>query len=353
MQLDDYLTLGRTGLRVSPMSLGTMTFGDDWGWGADASESRRIYDAYRERGGNFIDTANFYTGGSSERLLGQFVAGHRDEVVIATKYTMNMQPGNPNAGGNHRRNMLRSVEASLERLGTDYIDVMYLHAWDGLTPAEEIIHAFDDIVRSGKVMYVGISDAPAWQVSRMQTVAALRGLAPIAALQIEYNLIERTVERELLPMAHEMGIGVLGWSPLASGVLTGKYTRADMNGVPATEAVGTRKSVAVGNGALTARGLDIADVVGEIAKESGRSAAQVALAWTMRRVAPSVIPIIGARTLKQFEDNVGALDLVLSDDQARRLDEISVIELGFPHDFMARPLTNGIITGGTKVRRGW
>ncbi|MBB3225729.1 aryl-alcohol dehydrogenase-like predicted oxidoreductase [Luteibacter sp. Sphag1AF] len=353
MKLDDYLTLGRTGLRVSPLSLGTMTFGDDWGWGADASESRRIYDAYREHGGNFVDTANIYTGGSAERLLGQFTAGHRDEVVIGTKYSLNMQPGNPNTGGNHRRNLLRSVEASLERLGTDYIDVLYLHVWDAVTPPEEIVRAFDDVVRSGKVMYVGISDAPAWQVARMQTIATLRGWAPISALQIEYSLIERTVERDLLPMADELGLGVHGWSPLGSGVLTGKYTRDDLTSADPHAPMTTRKAVAASNGALTERALDIADVVGDIARETGHSSAQVALAWTLRRTAPRIIPIIGARTLKQFEDNLGALDVVLTEAQARRLDDASTVSMGFPHEFLARLQAGGMISGGTKVSRNW
>ncbi len=354
MPLNDYLTLGRSGLRVSPISLGTMTFGSDWGWGADAGESRRMFDAYLERGGNFVDTANFYTNGSSERLLGQFLADRRESVVLATKYTLNMQPGNPNAGGNHRRNMVRSVEASLKRLGTDYIDLLYLHIWDGLTPFDEVMRAFDDLVRAGKVLYAGISDTPAWQVARMQTLAELRGWAPLVALQIEYSLIERTVERELLPMARELGLGVMAWSPLGSGVLTGKYSRADLDHAKGQDprVTGTRKDVAVGNGALTERALAIADVVAQIAKEQGRSSAQIALAWLLHRRGPTVMPIIGARTFAQFEDNLGALEVELDAQALRRLDAASAIALGFPHDFMALPMTQGVLHGGTSTRRG-
>ena len=358
MKLDHYITLGRSGLCVSPLSLGTMTFGNDWGWGADASESRRIFDLYVERGGNFIDTANFYTGGSAERLIGQFIADRRESVVVATKYSLNMQPGNPNAGGNHRRNMLRSVEASLKRLNTDYIDLLYLHAWDGLTPVDEVMRGFDDLVRSGKVLYAGISDTPAWQVARMQTLADLRGWAPLVALQIEYSLIERTGERELLPLAKELGLGVLAWSPLGSGVLTGKYTPADLAGPSetATDATvaseaGSRKTMVASSGALTQRGLDIAAIVGQIAKEHARSPAQIALAWTLARSAPEVMPIIGARTLAQFEDNLGALDVVLGENDLGRLDAASAITLGFPHDFLATPVLRGILSGGSSVRK--
>ncbi|RYZ00723.1 MAG: aldo/keto reductase [Comamonadaceae bacterium] len=352
MQLDHYLTLGRSGLRVSPMSLGTMTFGPDWGWGADAGESRRIFDRYRERGGNFIDTANNYTQGSAEQLVGEFIADCRESVVVATKYSLNMQPGNPNAGGNHRRNMVRSVEASLKRLKTDYIDLLYLHVWDGLAPVDEVMRGFDDLVRAGKVLYAGISDTPAWQIARMQTLADLRGWAPLVALQIEYSLIERTVERELLPMARELGLGVLAWSPLAGGVLSGKYTRADLGHPPADSvAGGTRRSLVLGTGALTARGLDIADVVQQVAREQSRSPAQVALAWTLQRNAPVVMPIIGARTLAQFDDNLGALDMVLEPDQVTRLDAASAITLGFPHEFLMNPMVQAILSGGTSVRR--
>ena len=349
LSLDDYRLLGRSGLRVSPLALGGMTFGADWGWGADESEARRIFDTYVDRGGNFIDTANQYTNGSSERLIGQFAADRRDSLVIATKYTLTTRPGDPNSGGNHRKSMVRSVEDSLRRLATDYIDLLYLHVWDFTTPVEEIMRAMDDLVRAGKVLYVGISDTPAWQVSRMQAIADLRGWSPLVALQIEYSLIERTVERDLIPMAWEMGLSVIPWSPLASGVLAGKYTRADLDqSGGSAEPAGTRKNVAVANNSLTERGLQIADVVKEIAAEADRSPAQVALAWTLLNLAVAS-PIIGARTVQQLEDNLGALEVDLSDDQIARLEAVSAIDLGFPHEFLKRPMTRQVAFGELKI----
>ncbi|KRB03454.1 aldo/keto reductase [Lysobacter sp. Root690] len=347
--LDTYRLLGRSGLRVSPLSLGAMTFGTDWGWGADEAEARRIFDTYLERGGNFVDTANQYTSGTSERLVGQFARGRREEIVIATKYTLTARPKDPNSGGNHRRSMVRSVEESLWRLDTDYIDLLYLHAWDFTTPVEEILRAMDDLVRAGKVVYVGISDTPAWQVARMQAIADLRGWSPLIALQIEYSLLERTVERELMPMARELGLGVIPWSPLGMGVLTGKYSRADLDlgaGVP--DAIGTRKNVAAGNGSLSERGLAIADVVKDVAAQIGKTPAQVALAWTLLNPAVTS-PIMGVKTLTQLDDNLGALDVVFDDAQRARLDAASAIEQGFPHEFLQRPLTRSVMFGEAKV----
>ena len=347
--LDRYRLLGRSGLRVSPLSLGTMTFGTDWGWGADRDEARRIFDAYVDRGGNFVDTADVYTNGTSERLVGEFAADRRDRLVIATKYTSNTEPDNPNAGGNHRRNMVRSVEASLRRLGTDYIDLLYLHAWDFTTPVEEILRAMDDLVRAGKVVYVGISDAPAWQVSRMQAIADLRGWSPLVGLQIEYSLVERTVERDLIPMAAELGLGVLPWSPLASGVLTGKYTRADLDaGAGTADPSGSRKNVAAANGSLTPRALDIADAVGKVASELGTTSSRVALAWTLRNPAVTS-PILGVRTLAQLEDNLGALDVELTAGQLAALDRASAVDLGFPHEFLRRDLTRTVMFGTAEL----
>lgn len=348
--LSSYRLLGRSGLRVSPLALGTMTFGTDWNWGADETQARRIFAAYVERGGNFIDTANRYTEGTSERFVGEFAKGRRDSLVIATKYTLPMRPGDPNSGGNHRKAMVRSLEDSLKRLGTDYVDLFYLHAWDFTTPVEEIMRAFDDLVRAGKVLYLGLSDIPAWQASRMQAIADLRGWAPLVAMQVEYNLIERTVERDVVPMAAELGLGVIPWSPLASGVLTGKYNRADLGAGPGGSAAdGSRRDVAAGNGSLTERGLAIADVVQEVAGELGRSPAQVALAWTLLNPAVTA-PIIGARTLAQLEDNLGALEVSLDEGQRARLQAASAIELGFPHDFLARPMTRAIVSGGLDIR---
>lgn len=349
LSLDHYRLLGRSGLRVSPLALGAMTFGTDWGWGADEREVGRIVDTYVDRGGNFIDTANQYTDGSSERLVGKFAADRRDRLVLATKYTLPLRPGDPNSGGNHRKSLVRSVESSLQRMQTDYIDLLYLHAWDFTTPVEEILRAMDDVVRAGKVLYVAISDAPAWQVARMQTIADLRGWSPLIALQVEYSLIERTVERDLIPMARELGLGVIPWSPLASGVLTGKYGRADLDiGGGTASAAGTRKNVAAANGALTERTLAIAEEVKAVAAEIGKSPAQVALAWTLLNPAVTA-PIIGARTAAQLEDNLGALDVVLSDDQRARLEAASAVDLGFPHEFLARPLTRAVMFGDVRI----
>jgi aryl-alcohol dehydrogenase-like predicted oxidoreductase len=349
LSLKSYRLLGRSGLRVSPLALGAMTFGTDWGWGSDEADSRRIFDTYVDRGGNFIDTANQYTNGTSERFVGAFSKGRRDRLVLATKYTITTRPDDPNAGGNHRKSMVRSVEESLERLQTDYIDLLYLHAWDFTTPVEEILRAMDDLVSAGKVLYVAISDAPAWQVSRMQTIADLRGWSPLVALQIEYSLIERTVERDLIPMAREMGLGVIPWSPLASGVLTGKYTRADLDiGNGSANASGTRKNIAAGNGSLTERGLAIADVVKSVAAETGHSPSQVAIAWTLLNPAVTA-PIVGARTLAHLEDNLGALEVVLTDAQRARLEEASAIDLGFPHEFLDRPLTRSVVFGQVTI----
>ncbi|GAA4210825.1 aldo/keto reductase [Actinocatenispora rupis] len=351
LSLDRYRLLGRSGLRVSPISLGTMTFGPDWGWGADRDEARRIFDAYVDRGGNFVDTANRYTNGTSETLVGEFAAGRRDRLVIATKYTMTERPDDPNSGGNHRKSMVRSVEGSLRRLGTDHIDLLYLHAWDFTTPVDEVMRAMDDLVRAGKVLYVAISDTPAWQVARMQTIADLRGWSPLIALQIEYSLLERTVERDLIPMAAELGLGVVPWSPLGSGVLTGKYTRGDLDadGGAATPE-GTRKNVAAANGALTARGLDIADVVTKVAAEIGTTPSRAAIAWTLRNPAVTA-PIIGARTLAQLDDNLGALDVTFTADQLAALDAASAVDLGFPHEFLNRPMTRSVIHGTVTVDR--
>ncbi|MEU6778869.1 aldo/keto reductase [Nonomuraea angiospora] len=346
--LDTYRLLGRSGLRVSPLALGTMTFGTDWGWGSDKDESRRIFDTYVDRGGNFIDTASQYTEGTAETLVGEFASGRREELVLATKYTMARRPGDPNSGGNHRKSMVQSVEASLRRLNTDFIDLLYLHAWDFTTPVEEILRAMDDLVRAGKVLYVGISDAPAWQVSRMQAIADLRGWAPLIALQIEYSLVERTVERDLIPMAREMGLGVVPWSPLAGGVLTGKYGRDDLAQEVSADPSGTRKNVAAANGSLTERALDIADVVKQVAGELGVKPSQVALAWTTLN--PGVTaPIVGARTTAQLEDNLGALDVRFGDGQLAALEAAGRVDLGFPHEFLARPMPRQVMLGGVKL----
>ena len=301
--LDQYRLLGRSGLRVSPLALGTMTFGKEWGWGADETDATRIFDAYVERGGNFIDTAVNYTNGASERMLGRLIADKRERVVVATKFTMARDPGNINSGGNHRLNLMRSVETSLRQLATDRIDLLYLHAWDFTTAPDEVMRALDDLVRAGKVLYLGICNTPAWRVAQLQTLADLRGWSPLVALQIEYSLVERTVEHELMPMARELGLGVMPWSPQGGGILTGKYTRADLSDENGADVAASRKGVIASTGHLNARSLDIADVVGEIADELGASRSQVALAWTLCN--PAVVaPVMGARTLEQALEEV-------------------------------------------------
>jgi aryl-alcohol dehydrogenase-like predicted oxidoreductase len=350
LKLDDYRLLGRAGVRVSPLCLGTMTFGvEPGGWGSSDQEAAELVDLYIERGGNFIDTANFYGQlGQSEVVLGRAVAGRRDKLVISTKYSLTTCPGDPNASGNHRKNMVRSVEDSLKRMKTDYIDLYYLHMWDFRTPVDEILRAFDDLVRAGKVLYIGLSDTPAWQASRMQAIAELRGWSQFCALQISYSLTERTVERELIPMALEMGMGVCPWSPLGGGVLTGKYSRADIT-PPNMNDLTTRKAINAVTGRLNEQALRTADVVGDIAKSIGKTSAQVALAWTL--VNPAVTaPVLGVRTVAQLKDNLGALDVELGAEHLSRLDAASSVPKVFPMDILASP-SEGMVFGNVKVQR--
>ena len=334
LTLDTYRQLGRSGLRVSPLALGAATFGNDWGWGAEQDEARKLFDVYVERGGNFIDTAVTYTNGTSERMLGEFARDRRDSLVLATKYTTLRRPDDPNSGGASRKSLFGSVETSLRQLNTDYLDLLYLHVWDPTTSAEEILRGLDDLVRQGKVLYVAISNTPAWQVARLQTIADLRGWSPLVALQLEYNLVERTGERDLIPMARELGLGTVLWSPLAGGVLTGKYRREDLTASPAGEGESVRKSFNVALGGVTERNLAVVDVVKEVAAELGRTPAQVGLAWTLQNPAVTA-PIIGARTAAQLEENLGALEVELTPAQLARLDEVSAIDLGFPHAMLA------------------
>lgn len=350
MQLDHYRLLGRSGLRVSPLCLGTMTFGVGPGaWGSSDEEAAQMVDLYIERGGNFIDTANFYGGmGRSEELLGQMVQGRRDRLVISTKYSLTTRPGDPNASGNQRKNMVRSVEDSLKRMGTDYIDLYYLHMWDFRTPVDEILRAFDDLVRAGKILYIALSDIPAWQASRMQAIAELRGWSQFCGLQISYSLVERTVERELIPMAHEMGMGVCPWSPLGGGVLSGKYSKADLAPKSGGD-MSSRKAMNAMTGRLSEQSLAIAETVGEIAKENGKSSAQVALAWLLRNPAVTA-PVIGVRTMAQLQDNLGALDVDLSDTQVARLDEVSAVPPVFPMSVLKSP-AEAMMFGNVKVEQ--
>ncbi len=326
------------------MCLGTMTFGEDWGWGSSKDESRQILDAFFEADGNFIDTANVYTNGTSESLLGEFLKGDRDRAVLATKYTNAMPGTDPNAGGNQRKNMMRSVETSLKRLQTDYIDLYWLHIWDKITPLDEVMRAFDDLVRQGKILHAGVSDMAAWAVARASTLAELRGWTPFVGLQIEYSLIERTVERELIPMAEALGLGVTAWSPLAGGVLTGKYVEGK-----AEADARMNSEMMKGYNRDDERAGRVVSEVQAVARDVGRSPAQVALAWLRQRPVP-VIPIVGARRLEQFRDNLACLDLQLSTSHVERLDTASQIELGFPHDFYGRDLVKGLVYGGLRDR---
>ncbi|TKK70952.1 aldo/keto reductase [Ilyomonas limi] len=316
-----YKLLGTSGLKVSELCLGTMGFGTENGWGADKATSFSIMEAFANAGGNFLDTANFYKAGTSEKIIGEFVTHRdRDQFVIATKYSLFDNLTNVNASGNNRKNMMRSVEASLKRLNTGFIDVLYLHTWDFLTPVDEVLRGLDDLVRQGKINYAAISDTPAWIVAKANTMAELMGWSKFIALQIEYSLLQRTPERELLPMAKHFGITVTPWAPLAGGALTGKYLRGD------------RGRLKEGSNRLNERSERITREVIAIADELGVQPSQVALKWTMQKDF-HCIPIVGATKLSQLEDNLKVIDIILPVEAMERLNAISAIELGFPHDF--------------------
>ena len=333
----NYKLFGKSGLRVSELCLGTMTFGEEWGWGSNKEESRKIFDAFAEAGGNFIDTADGYTDGTSEKMVGEFAKSNREHFVIATKYTFNaFKPNDPNGGGNHRKHMVEAVNASLRRLDMEYVDLLWMHVWDELTPIEEVMRAFDDLIRAGKVLYIGISDAPAWWIARANTIAEFRGWTQFVGLQIEYNLLERTPERELTIMADALGLSIAAWSPLASGLLTGKYAKGS------TEEKRLDKTPQFK--ALSERNLKIADTVVEVAKAAGKSPAQVALNWL--RAKRNIIPIIGARKFSQFEDNMKCVEWQLDAKQISKLDEVSAIEMGFPMDFIHRKTVREFLHGG-------
>jgi aryl-alcohol dehydrogenase-like predicted oxidoreductase len=300
-----------------------MTFGEDWGWGASVEECRKLFSVYAEAGGNVVDTANRYTDGSSERIVGELLEAHRDRFVLSTKYTLTNDESDPNASGNHRKNLMHSLEQSLTRLRTDRIDLFWVHIWDATTPIEEMMRALDDAVRAGKVLYVGISDSPAWVVARANTLAEWRDWSAFVGVQLPYSLVKRDAERELLPMAQHLGVSVAGFSPLAGGLLSGKFTRSTAGDAP------TR----VNRSRITEQELTIAKAVDAVADEVGASSSQVALAWAMSR--PGLHPIVGARRVEQLTDNLAAAELDLPDEAVRRLDEVSAIDLGFPTQFIA------------------
>lgn len=330
-----YKLLGKSGLRVSELCLGTMTFGTDWGYGADKDESQKIFRAYVDAGGNFIDTANRYTEGTSEKFTGECISEDRGKFVLATKYTLYNKQGDVNAAGNHRKNMVQSVEASLKRLKTDYIDLYYVHAWDFITPEEEVLRGLDDLVRAGKILYIGISDTPAWVVSRCNTIAELRGWTSFIGLQIEYSLLQRTVERDLIPMAKAMDIGVTAWAPLAGGALTGKYLKVDLK-------AGRLKPESA---RLNEKNQAIAREVQQVAEECRCSPAHVAINW-LRQKQGVIIPVIGAKSENQMKENLACLNYRLTDLQIKKLEDVSAIEPGFPHDFLTSNGVRNVVFAG-------
>ena len=346
MKLNEYVTLGRSGLKVSPVCLGAMTFGEDWGWGSSESTAEQIFNKYVEAGGNFVDTADMYVNGKSEEMVGKFVHAQklRDRLVVATKFTFNAEPGNPNAGGNGRKNIYRALEGSLQRMKMDYVDLYWLHSWDMVTPAEEVLLTMNDLVREGKIRYFGLSDVPAWYVAKMQTIADLRLLNKIVALQLEYSLVERNIEREHIPAAQNFGIGVCPWSPLAGGFLSGKYKK-DSNGVEGR--LNATKDNPVFN-KFTDRNWLILDTLLEVSKAMGKPAAEVALSWVFHR--PGVTStLIGATKLPQLESNMAAVELEIPAELMNKLNAASELEPIHPYVFFSAQMQS-MITGGTTVR---
>jgi aryl-alcohol dehydrogenase-like predicted oxidoreductase len=338
-----YQLLGKTGLRVSEICLGAMVFGDHRGsWGASGDDSVAIMSAFADAGGNFVDTACNYAGGESERIVGEFTASNRDSWVLATKYSVSPRPDDPNAGGNHRKSLVQALDTSLKRLKTDHIDLYWVHACDPLTPVAEVVRALDDQVRAGKILYVGVSDAPAWRIAKATTLAAATGLSRFEAMQIPYSLIERTVERELLPLAHADELTVTAWAPLGGGLLTGRYGAGkDRPTDTRLAGIGGQHEAKIVN----PRTLAIADAVNTIAESRNMTAGAVAIAWVRSQIKKArIIPIVGARTAEQLATNLRALELNLTSEELARLDEVSRIDLGFPHDFDV----SGLVYGRTR-----
>jgi aryl-alcohol dehydrogenase-like predicted oxidoreductase len=342
MPLNHYVTLGRSGLRVSPFCLGTMTFGEDLGWGSSVEDSQKILDRYIELGGNFIDTANFYTKSHSEKIIGDHVGRHpsrRDRLVIATKFSGNLYPGDPNGGGSGRKSIIAACENSLRRLRTDYIDLYWLHNWDVHTPMDETMAALETLVQSGKVRYIGVSDTPAWKIAEANMIARFRGWSAFIGLQIEYSLLERSVEQELVPMALEFGLGITPWSPLKSGALSGKYTRHNAGQLKGDRGVFL-------DSFLSETTYAVVDELAAIAATHNSTAARIALAWLAGRPAVTSI-IIGARRLAQLEDNIKALEVKLTQEERARLDKLTQPKFGFPQNM--EPMFPSIHFGGSTV----
>lgn len=342
-----YTTFGRhTGLRVSELALGTGNFGTGWGYGSERDEAKTVFEAYVAAGGNFIDTADTYQVGQSEQLVGEFIASERDHFVLASKYTMGVGKAGLSRSGNSRKNMIQSVEASLKRLNTDRIDLYWAHFSDGVTPMEEIMRAFDDLVRSGKIVYAGLSNFPAWRIARADMMAELRGWAPVAGIQIEYSLAERSADRELLPMAEALGLGAALWSPLGGGLLTGKYRDSKAGRLTGLGGVLVRTEQGE-------RETKVVDTVLAIAAELDVAASHVAIAWLLakaRRSSTALIPILGSRTRAQLDATLSAIDLQLTNEQIARLDVASAIALGSPHDMIAGSAA-GIAGGSPELLR--
>jgi aryl-alcohol dehydrogenase-like predicted oxidoreductase len=331
-----YMLFGHTGLRVSELALGTMGFGTEWKWGADRELSKKIFDLFAGAGGNFIDTANRYTEGTSEKFIGEFIASDRDHFVVATKYSLRDRAGDLNFSGNHRKNLFRSVRESLKRLNTDFIDVLWMHAWDSWTPTDEIMRGLDDLVTRGMVNYIGVSDTPAWVVSQANTMAELRGWNRFAGLQIEYSLLQRTVEAELIPMAKAFNLTVTPWAPLAGGALTGKYLKGNRGRLPDHSS------------RLSERSVYITKKVMEIAERLKVTESQVAINWTRQHKGQSIIPIVGATKVSQLEDTLGSLSWELPSDAMLELNEVSKVELPFPQKFFQEPGVLDVLYGGMK-----
>jgi aryl-alcohol dehydrogenase-like predicted oxidoreductase len=350
MQLNEYVTLGRSGLRVSPMALGTMTFRNDR-WGSNDAEAKRIFDRFVADGGNFVDVADIYGEGKSEEVVGSLVAegNLHERLVVATKFTFNLQEGNPNSGGNGRKNIYRALEGSLRRFKMDYVDLYWMHAWDTITPVEEVVGTLSNLVREGKIRYYGFSDVPAWYAARAVTLAEQQGLERPIGLQLEYSLVERSIEREHIPAAKELGLGVCPWSPLASGFLSGKYTREGPSSSKGSRLEVLKDSINPTFKKFTERNWRILDVVLEVAKQTGHSAAEVALNWVAHQ--PGITStIIGATSVKQLEANLNAITFELPPDARKKLDDVSQLEAAHPYMFFEEVLQNRI-RGGTKVRK--
>ena len=345
MNRTQYFTLGNSGLRVSRLALGTMTFGTDWGWGADKNTARELFNTYIDRGGNLVDTADLYTNGVSEQWVGDFIRERqlRDRVVVATKFSFNADPGNPNSGGNGRKNMLRAVDGSLKRLNTDYIDLYILHAWDMLTPAEEVMRTFDDLVRAGKIRHVGLSNTPAWYASRAQALAQWRALEPISTLQLEYSLVERSIENEHVPLGQQQGMGIMAWSPLGSGLLSGKYKPSQSREFGEGRLQTMKDSNNAAFNKLTERNFKIVAELEAVAREAGRSMAQVAINWVAGRPGVATV-LVGATRQSQLDDNLAALDFELPAALRARLDAVSAPPAISPYTFFA-PVMQAMQTG--------